>query len=304
MVLFAGCASGLPTQNGTSSGSSAQSAKKIEVVTSFYPLYELASTIGGDKIEVSNLVPPGSEPHDYEPSPQDIIRLNNAQLVVLNGAGFESWSGNVVPDLQSKGVTVVELSKSIGELLQGTPESEATSQGSATDPHFWLDPVLYQQEARFMGQTLGQIDPSNKDYYAVNAENFANKLQKVADNYQTGLSACPLHSIVTSHAAFGYLAKRYGLTVAAISGLSPDSEPSPRKIAELTDLVKQSGIKYIFTETLLSPKIADTLASEANVQTLVFNPLEGLTKAEMAAGEDYISVMERNLQQLRLALGC
>lgn len=292
LALLAGCASGTPSQT----------TGKLSIVTSFYPLYELASTIGADKVEVTNLVPAGSEPHDYEPSPQDIISLNNARLVVINGAGFESWSEKVVPDLQAKGVKVVELSKTVGGLLQDS--AGVAAQGNSIDPHFWLDPVLYQQEAVFIGKTLEQIDPANKDFYATNAESYAKKLQKVADDYQTGLSTCRLRSIVTSHAAFGYLAKRYGLIVSAISGLSPDAEPSARKIAGLTDLVKKEGIKYVFTETLFSSKIADTLAAEAKVQTLVFNPLEGLTKDEMAGGENYVTIMEKNLQQLRLALEC
>jgi zinc transport system substrate-binding protein len=320
LVLIAGC-SDLPSSQNTppaTQGTQAQvtpsTDSKIHIVTSFYPLAELAERVGGDAVEVKNLVPPGAEPHDFEPSPKDILALNTADLVMVNGIGFEPWAEKVLPMLESKGVKVLDVSKIIPELLKPTEPADQevmAEEGDkneeehfAYDPHFWLDPIMYMGQAKAVGETLSRIQPENATDFKKNTDAYIAQLQDLDAQFTAGLKSCTLHEIVTNHAAFGYLAKRYNLTMLPISGLSPDSEPSAKRLGELTELVKKDGVKIIFTESLLSPKVSETLAKEAGVQTMVLNPLEGLTADEIKAGENYISVMEKNLESLGTALEC
>jgi zinc transport system substrate-binding protein len=173
-----------------------------------------------------------------------------------------------------------------------------------TDPHFWLDPVLAQEEVQIIRDALIKVDPANAQYYDKNAEGYISQLQALDKKYQDGLASCALKDVVTSHAAFGYLAKRYNLNQIAISGLSPDQEPSSSQMVEIAREAKQKNVKVIFFETLVSPKLAETIAREIGAQTAVFNPLEGLTDQEIKEGKNYISVMEDNLNNLRTALQC
>jgi len=306
MMLLAAC-SNTSVQDGTSS--TQQSDKKLKVVTSFYPLAEIARTVGNDHVDVLNLVPPGAEPHDFEPSPKDILALNNADLVIINGLGFEPWADKIIPGLQQKNIKIIDISKDIPELLKPTeplPSAETAGEEEhfVYDPHFWLDPLMYIRETQTISKTLEKIDPSYSDSFEKNTEAFVAQLQELDGEFRNGLKSCQLKEIVTNHAAFGYLAKEYGLTMVAISGMSPDAEPSPKKLAELTDLVKKDNVKIIFTETLLSPKVSDTVAKETGTETRVLNPIEGLTEVEMKNGENYISMMKKNLESLRTALEC
>lgn len=263
---------------------------KISIVTSFYPLYEIAKQVGGDQVAVKNLVPPGAEPHDYDLSPRDVVSLNQAQLVIYNGLGLEPWADKMIPDLVQAGIPV--LNESVGFIVL------------SQDPHIWLDPVQYTQEVSGVAQKLEQIDYLHQDIYKKNAENFIKQLDDLNKLYEAGLKNCKFRTFVTNHAAFAYLAKRYNLEMVSIAGVSPDAEPSAKTLADLTNLVKGRGIKYILVETLVSPKIAETLANEVGAQTLVMNPLEGLTDQEIANGRNYVSVMKENLKNLQTALQC
>lgn len=263
---------------------------KINIVASFYPLYEIAKTVGGDLVRVTNLVPAGAEPHDYEPTPQDIIALNEAQLVLYNGAGLEPWAGKIIPELEKSGIQILKLT-----------ESESAG---ATDPHIWLDPQKYAAEVTAVAQKIVSLDPSHASTYEENASRFVKEINDLGALYKNVLQNCTYRSFVTNHAAFGYFSKKYNLTVIPIAGISPDAEPSPKGLAKLTEIIKKVGIKYILVETLVSPKIAEVLASETGAKTLVFNPLEGLTDDEIAQGKNYISVMKENLNNLRTALKC
>lgn len=286
---------------------------KIQVVTSFYPLAEIANQVGGTYVEVKNLTPPGAEPHDFEPSPRDVLSLNTADLVMVNGVGFEPWAEKILPTLEGNNVKVLDVSKVLPELLQSVEESEDEASGDTDedhkeqfkfDPHFWLDPISYITQVEFVSTTLSEIDPVHSDDFTKQANAFVGQLGGLHKEFTDGLSSCKLKVFVTNHAAFGYLAKRYGLTMLPISGLSPDSEPSAKRLGELTELVKKEGVKIVFSESLMSPKVSETLAKEAGVQVMVLNPLEGLADNEIAAGENYISVMKKNLQSLRTALEC
>ncbi len=279
--------------------STVRSDQNVKIVTSFYPLYEIAKNIGGEKVTVKNLVPAGSEPHDYEPSPQDIINLHDADLILYNGGGLEAWSGRLIPELQKQGIKTLKQSEVLKQDLIQENQDQLNP-----DPHFWLAPGLYEKEADATAQMLITIDPENQSFYQTNLNSYKQKIQSLIEKFTIGLKTCGKRFFVTSHAAFSYLAKDFKLEMIPIAGIDPESEPSAKTLVELTNIVKTKNIKYIFTETLLSPKIAETLAGETGAQTLVLNPLEGLSEKEISAGENYFSVMEKNLQNLRIALEC
>ena len=285
-------------------GGSTQSGK-LRVTASFYPMAEFARQIGGDRVEVATLVAPGTEPHDYDPTPRDIAAVHDSGLFIYNGAGFEPWADKISQELRANGVVVVNASEGIS-LSTGDSGSEgAGRQGSPYyDPHVWLDPVLAAQEVDNIMKGLIEADPENRAYYEGNAEAYKNRLAALDSAFREGLADCDRRDIVTSHKAFKYLADRYGLTMAPISGLSPDEEPSPQKLAEVARFARDNNVDYIFFESLVSPKLSETIASEVGARTLVLNPLEGLTEADIAAGRDYISLQTENLDNLRLALGC
>jgi len=273
--------------------------KNIGVVASFYPLAEFVRQVGGGKVTVTNITPVGAEPHDFEPSPQDIVTMKQAKVFIYTGVGFEPWAGKVVPDLT--GVTVINASKGI-PLLSATPEEGRINPHKA-DPHFYLDPVLDQKVIKTIANKLAEIDPANKAFYDKNAAAYIDKLEKLDSKYRAGLISCNSRDVVTSHAAFAYLAKRYNLTQIAIAGLS-EEEPSPARLAEITRFVKEHHIKYIFFEKLVSPRLSKTIAGEVGAKTLVLNPIEGLTPDDQKAGKNFISLMQENLKNLRIALEC
>lgn len=271
--------------------------EKLSVVATFYPLQNFAEMVGGDAVHVVSIVPAGTEPHEYEPTPQDILQAYQADVFLLNGAGVDAWAEKIRPELEKRGVKVVEMATFV------TPLSNA-QENNAPDPHFWLDPVLAQDEIRAIRDALSARDSAREEVYTHNADTALVALAALDTEYRTGLAVCTLRTIVTTHDAFAYLAERYGLKTLSLAGLSPEAEPSPRVLAEMAVTVRQEGIEYIFFETLVSPKVAETLAQETGVKTSVFNPLEGLTDAERQAGENYFTIMRQNLTHLRIALKC
>ena len=316
VALLAGCNQ---SPEATSAPQAQTPAKpKPAVVASFYPLYEFARHVGGDHAEVTSMVPPGVEPHDWEPAPQDVARLEKARVFVYNGAGFEPWADRLLANLGRSGPAVVvatdgiELSRAdlpghdhdhgSGKSSGGT---KAVKEASVQrDPHVWLDPVLAQQQVETIRAALAKADPENAERYETNARAFGERLRALGERYERGLSRCARREIVVSHASFAYPAKRYRLIQVPVMGLSPDSEPSPAQLAQIVRFARRHGVKFIFFETLVSPKLAETLAREVGAQTLVLNPIEGLTKDEQAAGKGYIELMDENLTNLRTALGC
>ncbi|MEP7167175.1 MAG: metal ABC transporter substrate-binding protein [Candidatus Woesebacteria bacterium] len=274
-----------------------EQSQEISVVVSFYPLAEFSKEIGGNLISVTTLTPPGSEPHDFEPNAKDLIALQKAKLFVYNGAGLEIWLDKIGADVKAH-TSLINSSQGIS-LHTGNTEGQ-----EMTDPHIWMDPVLASTQVENIKNGLIQVDPTHTTVYETNAKAYQQELMTLDHEFFTGLSNCARHEIVTSHNAFGYLAQRYGLTVQSVSGLSPDEEPSPKKLAEVVQFIRKQNVKYIFFETLLSPKLAQTLASETGTKTIVFNPLEGLTTDEIAQGKTYLSVQRENLAALKTALGC
>jgi zinc transport system substrate-binding protein len=273
--------------------------KKVTITASYYPLYDFARNVGGDKVSVTNITPAGSEPHDYEPTPKQLITADQSTMFIYNGANMEQWVNKFLPDYKN---TIVKASTDI-PLREGTSEGGAAIAG-IKDPHFWLDPVLAQQIVRNILAGLIKADPTDKDYFTANATAYIAKLAALDTAYKTGLGTCVQHTIITSHAAFAYLGARYNLSVLPIAGMSPDQEPSATELANLSNLVKQNDIKYVFFESLASPKLADTIAAETGAKTIVFDPIEGLKESDQQQGKNYLSVQEQNLTNLRTALEC
>lgn len=281
-----------------STGASGGQNGKLKVVAGFYPLAEAAAKVGGTLAQVQNLTPPGVEPHDLELTPQEIADIQSADVVLYLGGGFAPAVEGAVAD--ATGITV--------DLLAGLQLRPATSesgeQGSVADPHVWLDPVLYQQVVDKVEATMAEARPSDALTFGANAAAFTTDLSALDSAFRDGLTGCARRLIVTSHAAFGYLAARYGLEQQSIAGLAPDAEPSAERLAQLVDLVRREGVTTIFTEQLVPPELAQTLAQEVGVTTAVLNPLEGLTQQDVAAGRDYVGVMRANLATLERALDC
>ena len=269
------------------------------MVASFYPLAEAASKVGGDLVSVQNLTPPGVEPHDLELAPDDIEAIATADVIVYLGGGFQP----AVEDALAEAEHAVTVDALNAVATNAAPASEA-EEGLTVDPHVWLDPARYEEIVRAVADALAKADPANEATYAANAQAYIAQIAALDEEFRAGLSDCERTTIVTSHEAFGYLADAYGLTQVGILGLSPEAEPDPRRLAELRDLVEREGVTTIFAEELVSPKVAETLASEAGVQVAVLNPIESLTDAQEKAGEDYLSVMRENLDTLRKALDC
>jgi zinc transport system substrate-binding protein len=271
---------------------------KLKVTTSFYPLYYFSQQIGGTKADVANITPSGAEPHDYEPTAKDIARIEDSKLLVINGGGLEAWADNVTHNIDSKNTLVVVAG-------QNLTNQEITEEGKKiTDPHVWLSPSLAKKMVDTITQGLITADSGNKEYYQNNANTLKASLDALDAQYKQGLSSCKEKNIITSHAAFGYLASNYGLVQVSIAGLSPDAEPSSQQLADITAFVKNHHIHYIFFESLVSPKLSETIAQETGAKTLVLNPLEGLTPKEVSQGKNYVTIMQENLANLKTALQC
>jgi zinc transport system substrate-binding protein len=263
------------------------SRNKLQVFASFYPMYFLAMQIGGDKADVRNITPAGVEPHDYEPSTRDIAQIESGNMLILNG-GVEAWGDKMKYNL--KGTKVKVITAGAGLLTK--------------DPHIWLDPILVKQEVVNIEKGFEEIDPKNAAYFQKNAKELNIKLDQLNTDFKQGLSSCQQKDFITSHAAFAYLAGAYGLRQISISGLSPDQEPSARQLADIAKFAKENNVKYIFFESLVSPKLSETIASEIGAKTLVLDPIEGISDDNIKKGKNYFTVMKDNLKNLQTALQC
>lgn len=324
---------------------------KINVVASFYPLYDFTSKIGGEHVNVINLVPTGVEPHDWSPKGQDMSNLSKADLFIYLGAGFEGWVDQTLGSLDKNSqMTAVEASRGI-KLIPGTDDGhdhghEEEVQGhadaahdehqdehkdtehkdehqdahteehqdehqdehkdehneSGMDPHVWLSPVNAKLIAQNVKDALVKADAANQADYEANFQKLSDQLDELHTQYKEKLAGTSKKEIVVSHQSFGYLAHEYGLTQKSIMGLTADAEPTSKDMQEILRFIKDNQLKYIFFEELVSDKLARTLANDAGVETLVLNPIEGLTEEQLQQGEDYVSIMENNLNNLLKAL--
>jgi zinc transport system substrate-binding protein len=286
VLVLGGCGGGTGSPDG-----------RPQVVASFYPLFEAAQRVGGDRVQVRNLTPAGSEPHDLELNTRQVDHIEGADIVLFLGRGFQPALEKAAQ--RAKG-TKVDILDGLGA-LRPAPAGDDTLE---VDPHVWLDPVLFKAIVVRVAAALGDADPSNRATYDANAAAYVGQLDQLDAAFTSGLGDCARRTIMTSHAAFGYLAARYGLIQEAIAGLEPSSEPSPKRLAELAAKVRADGTSTIFYETLVSPKVAQSLAREAGVTTGVLDPIEGVSDAGAKAGRTYLTAMGENLAALRLALGC
>ncbi|WP_342565478.1 zinc ABC transporter substrate-binding protein [Paenibacillus sp. FSL R7-0345] len=337
--------------NTTAAETAAIPADKLDIKVSFYPIYEFTRQIAGDLADVELLVPAGVEPHDWEPTAQDMARITDADMLIYNGAGMESWTGQVVDGASGSKLIAVEASKGL-EIMESAEGEEAghdhehaeeahsaddhdhehadeahsaddhdhehadeaqaandhdhehghAHDHGGLDPHVWLAPSLAIQEVRTIEAALAAAAPAHAAAFKANADSYVTELEQLDKDFKDGLSNTKRKDFITQHAAFGYLAKEYGLTQVPIAGLSPEQEPSAAQMAEIVEFAKANNVKTIFFETLVSSSVAETIAHEIGAKTAVLNPLEGLTDEERSSNLDYIAIMRLNLEALKIAL--
>jgi zinc transport system substrate-binding protein len=306
-LALAGC-------GGSDDAAASGSGDGLTVVAGFYPLEWAAQRVGGDRLDVSSLTPPGAEAHDLELAPQDVATVAEADLLVyLEGfqpaldevatteAADTAWDAGQAADL----TLTAEEHGHEGETAEEHAEhaeEEPAADGEALDPHFWLDPVRLASVGDALAERLAEADPDGAAGYEQNAAALRADLEALDAEIRAGLAGCAVDTLVTGHEAFGYLADRYGLEVVGISGLSPSQEPDPAQLAEITALVRERGVTTVYTETLVDPAVAETVATEAGVRTAVLDPIEGLT--DESAGSDYLEVMRANLATLQEGQSC
>lgn len=279
---------------------------KFDVVASFYPMAFLAEQIGGKYVNVTSLTEPGQEPHDLEISAKQTAALQESDAVLyLKGLQPSVDDAVAQSELKTKiDAATLTTMEHHGNEVGGHSEEHDEHENeelAGKDPHVWLDPVKYAEIAKGVGAAFEKADPDHADTYKTNTEALVEKLGALNDQFENGLKTTDTKVFITTHAAFGYLAERYGLTEEAISGLDPESEPSAARVKALEKMAKADGVTTVFYETLVSDKTAKTIAADANLKTDVLDPIEGIT--EKSRGKDYFSVQEANLKALRTALG-
>ncbi|MEI7817886.1 MAG: zinc ABC transporter substrate-binding protein [Desulfuromonadales bacterium] len=304
MVLFllAGC------QKNESPGVNKESKKKISIVTTLFPLYDFARIICGDKAEIKLLLPPGVEAHSYEPKPADLIAISKADIFIYTNAVMEPWATTLLKGVASPALRIVDASEGAALRKAGVADSheeKGHDHVGAMDPHLWLD----FSNARIMvdNVTNGVIskDQANKEFYLANAQKYKEDLQKLDNDFKLGLTGCIKNTFLHGgHYAFGYLAARYGLTYRSAQAVNPDAEPTPATIAQLLKLVKTSGIEYVYSEELVSPRISEMLARETGVKILTLHGAHNISKDDLAGGTSFVNLMRENLKNLKTGLQC
>ena len=270
-----------------------------QVMASFYPIEFLARAIGGPNVTVGVVVPPGTEPHDYEPTPGDAARIADAKVVLLQGASFETW----IDAARSHAPNARFATVTDGIDLRENPDEEE-AQELPKDPHTWLDPTLFARMATNVEKALGDSFPEHASAFHQRAQNLTADLNRLDRDFTAGLKDCDARVIVTNHAAFAYVAARYNFTMIAISGLDPEAEPTPEAIRNVVDEVRRHNVTIVFFEDLVSPKVAEAVAREAHATTRVLSPIEGILPDEAAHGATYTSKMQDDLAALREGMRC
>jgi zinc transport system substrate-binding protein len=293
LLLVAGTATACDSTSANASG-------KLNVVAAFYPLQYVTEQVGGSRVSVKNLVKPGAEPHDLELSPKQVADITDADLAVYLH-GFQPAVDDAIADhAKDKSLDAAKVQQ-LSDGYVPLEEGQLREDEKGKDPHIWLDPTRLAAVADAVANKLGEADAEHQAEYTANAKKLRTTLDALDTEYRTGLKNCQQRTIVVSHNAFGYLANRYDLTQVAITGLTPEAEPSAGRLAEVTEFAKKNKVTTIFFETLVSPKVAQTLANEVGAKAEVLDPIEGL---EDGSKDDYVSVMQSNLATLRGALAC
>lgn len=267
--------------------SSQQVSDQHKILVTFYPIYQFTKAVGGDKVDVSVIIPSGVEPHDWEPTIQDIENLKKANMIIVNGAGLEPWIPKLVSE--NPNVVIVDSSKNIELLKHGN---------NMTDPHIWLDPILVKIQVQNIADGLTKIDPKNADYYQKNANQYKEKLDSLDNEIKTDLANCNKKDFLSFHDSFSYFSKEYGLNQNTIvGGLNPEAEPTAQTLEDITQKAKTLGINVVFTEEAVNPQVSKVIADEIHGKVLVLSPLEVTN-----INDSYIEKMQTNLSNLKEAL--
>ena len=262
----------------------------LNIVASFYPIFEFVKQVGGDKVTITSLIPVGVEPHDFEPTIQQIQNGESADIVFFNGLGFESsWISRINND------NIVDTSSGVN----------ITMTGNTVDPHIWLEPILVKNQVKNIEEALIKLDPANKEYYEKSANNFSRELDSLDSFIRSILQTCDKKDFITFHDAFSYFANRYGLKQHSVQGASPEGVVLPQKMQEMIILAKDLGINIIYSEELVDPRFAEVIAQELpNGRVLTLSPIEGIESEEQAAGIGYLDKMRENIDNLKIGLQC
>lgn len=294
MVSFSSC---------RPAGRSAFDRHKIRVVTTLFPLYDMARNIGAEKAEVSLLLPPGVEAHSFEPKPGDIVKINEADIFIYTGKFMEPWAEAIIEGAANKNLIVVDAS--LGTKKISTAADVKGEQTVSPDPHIWLD---FDNAKIMLGNILEAFrekDSAGKNFYDRKAADYINRLTELDSAYRNTLATCKSREIIyAGHYAFGYLAARYGLKYMAAQGVSPDAEPTARDLAKLVDQIRKDKIRYIFYEELSSPKIAETVAGETHVKMFLLNAAHNLPRDQFEKGVSFLDILKADLDNLATGLDC
>lgn len=277
----------------------AQDDTRHDVMASFYPLQYLTQRVAGSNLTVGSVAKPGTEPHDYDPTPQDLLRIRHAKVLVVQGASFEGWLETA--QARSPGTRLVTATAGIG--LQENPD-EAERDHLPGDPHTWLDPLLAGRMARTIEEGLAAAFPEHAAAFRRNTDALVAELRQLDGEFRAGLGQCAVRVAITNHAAFAYLARAYNFTQLAISGLDPHEEPSPATIKRIQDEARARGIRVIFFEDLVDPRVVQAIADGVGAQTRVLSPAEAIVPGTATEGKDYFGVMRMNLANLREGMQC
>ncbi len=290
----------------------AGSGKQLIVVASLFPLYDFARNIGQDRADVSLLLPPGLEAHSFEPRPGDMVRLNQASVFIYTNSVMEPWAQDVLKGVQNRSLKVVESGRGVAMMVGHEEHATGNKAGhrhdhdrDGADPHIWLD---FSNAINMVDHILAgfiEKDPMNRAFYQQNADAYKAKLNELDRQFKEGLSGCGKRIIVHGgHFTFGYLAQRYGLKYVAVSGFSPDAEPTPAGMVKISKTLKANGLNQLFYDPLLSPRVAESIARETGVSLLMLHGAHNVSKEEFDRGIGFIDLMQRNLQNLKRGLQC
>lgn len=270
---------------------------KIKVIASFYPYYEFTRNIAGDSADVTQYLPMGAAPHNWEPRISEIQSLKSTDIFVYNGIGMEPYVDKLIDSGEFDKVTFVKASEGVSLI-------KSDEDDSLWDPHVWLDPILIKQQVNNIRDGLIQADPKNSKQYEENAMAYNAKLDALDEKIRSSLVDCNKDTVVPFHQAFTYFAETYDIKVFAIGGLAPRAEATAAEIAEFVDFVKENDIKVIFSEDLIDPRLSEIIAAEAGAEVMIFSPIEGLTDEEVSQGITFLDKMEQNMGALQVALEC
>lgn len=288
----------------------AQGGEKIRVITTLFPLQEFAVAVGGDRARVDLLLPPGAEPHAWEPKPSDLAKIQKADVFVYINRAMEPWAEDLLKASGGGALKIVEASKGLHLLESKDPHGESSPahkhpREERIDPHVWLDFALDGKIIEAIAAAFAEKDPANAPHFRARAKEYRSRLEALDEKYQTSLAQCRHRQIILGgHSAFAYLARRYNLQQVPLYGVSPNAEPTPKRLAEVIQAAKTHGVKFIFFEEMVNPKLARVLAQEAGLQTLVLYDGANLTRDQLKQKVTFLELMEKNLKSLRQGLDC